>query len=161
MATMAQDRTTPYRDENREYRWHGHAGRGRLRDESANSSERQYAMLNHLAGLLSLLDFMLLGPLVTLIMWFVRRDDSEFLDDHGKEAVNFQLSLLIYTIGIIVAGIIFSIVTLGIGVIFAMIFGGLAFFGLWMLRLVGSILASIAAYRGDFYRYPMCLRLIR
>ncbi len=157
MATMAQDYERTYRSEDREYRWHGHTGRGRLRDESATSSERQYAMFNHLAGLLSLVDFFVVGFVTCLVMWLVRRDDSEFLDDHGKEALNFQISLTLYWIGLAIISIPFLIVTLGLGII---ILGPLGF-GLILLRLIGCICAARAANRGEFYRYPMCVRLVK
>lgn len=161
MATMAHERTTPYRNEDREYRWHGHAGRGRLRDESASSSERQYAMFNHLAGLLSLIDFALIGFVASLIMWLVRRDDSEFLDDHGKEAVNFQISLFLYVIIGVVAGVLFAVLTLGIGAVIVVPLGILGALFIVVLRIVGCIMAAVAANRGEFYRYPMCMRLIK
>lgn len=161
MATMAQDSERTYRSEEREYRWHGHTGRGRLRDESADRSERQFAMFNHLAGLLSLADFTFLGVIATVVMWLSRRDDSEFLDDHGKEAVNFQISLLLYVVFGVVAAVLFAIMTLGIGAPLLVIFGPLGAVFLFVLRLVGCISAAMAANRGEFYRYPMCIRLIR
>lgn len=115
MATMAfQDQ---YQSGERQYQWHGHPGKGRLRDMSATSSERQYAMFNHLAGLLSLADFFVVGFITCLVMWLVRRDDSAFLDDHGKEALNFQISLTLYWIGLAIVSIPFLIVTLGLGII--------------------------------------------
>lgn len=161
MATMAQDYERTYRSEDREYRWHGHTGRGRLRDESATSSERQYAMFNHLAGLLSLVDFAIIGFVASLVMWLVKRDESEFLDDHGKEAVNFQISLFLYVVIGVIAGGLFVLLTLGLGALLVVplaIIGGVFIF---VLRLVGCIMAAIAANRGEFYRYPMCIRLIK
>jgi uncharacterized Tic20 family protein len=157
MATMAQDYERAYKDENRDYRWHGHAGRGRLRDESARPGERQYALFNHLAGLLSLIDFAVIGFVTSLVMWLVRREESEFLDDHGKEAVNFQISLGIYWIALFVIGTPLTLVTLGLALIVLVPIG----IGLIVLRIIGCVCAALAANRGDFYRYPMCLRLIK
>lgn len=157
MATMAQDYERTYHDSDREYRWHGPMERGRLRDESANPGERQYALFNHLVGLLSLVDFFVVGFITCLVMWLVRRADSEFLDDHGKEALNFQISLTLYWIGLAIVSIPFLIMTLGFGILVL----GPVGFGLILLRLIGCICAARAANRGEFYRYPMCIRLIR
>jgi len=161
MATMAQDYERTYRNPEREYRWHGPSDGGRLRDDSAPPNERQFALFNHLAGLLSLIDFAVIGFVTSLVMWLVKRDESEFLDDHGKEAVNFQISLGIYWIALFVIGAPTIVATLGIGVILVVplaILGGLL---LIALRIYGCVSAAMAANRGEFYRYPMCLRLVK
>ncbi|MEO5722338.1 MAG: DUF4870 domain-containing protein [Chthoniobacterales bacterium] len=84
-----------------------------------------------------------LGP---LIVWLAKRDESGELDAHGKEAVNFQLSMLLYTI---ISGV-FCLVL--IGFVFLAI--------LWVLNAVLVIIASIKASDGKFYRYPMTIRFI-
>lgn len=157
MATMAQDYERTYRNDDRQYRWHGPADGGRLRDDSAAPNERQFAMFNHLAGLLSLIDFAVIGFVTSLVMWLVKRDESEFLDDHGKEAVNFQISLGIYWIALFVIGAPLILMTFGLALVVLVPLG----IGLIALRIVGCILAGLAANRGEFYRYPMCIRLIR
>ncbi len=119
-------------------------------DDTAVESQRTYALFTHLAGLLSLLDLTLGGPIATLILWRVKASESEFLDDHGREAMNFQISLLLYSLAAIPIGII----TLGIGV-------PVVLFTVWVLRLVGCIRGAIAANRGEYYRYPMCVRFIK
>jgi uncharacterized Tic20 family protein len=85
----------------------------------------------------------LLGP---LIVWLAKRDDSPEIDAHGKEALNFQISMLIYTL---VAGVFCLIL---IGFVFLAI--------LWVLNAVFVIIASIQASEGKFYRYPMTIRFI-
>lgn len=133
---------------------------GRFVDDASENGDRTYATFNHLVGLLSLSDVGLLGPLGTLIMWRIKAKESDFLDDHGREAMNFQLSLLIYFIVGAIIGGIFTAITLGIGAFVAVPIGGIGLVGLFVLRLVGSIRGAIAANRGEYYRYPMCLRLI-
>lgn len=128
---------------------HPHTPHARVVDEHAPEAERQWAVFTHLVGLLSLLDFMVLGLIGAVIMWRVRRLDSPFLDDHGREAVNFQITLLIYTA--IAALLIF--VTLGIAAPFVLI-------GLFALRIVGCVRGATAAHRGEFYRYPMTFRFV-
>lgn len=117
---------------------------GRLVDPDATSDQRTYATFTHLS--LFAVHFTGLIVLIALAMWLIRRSDSPFIDDHGKEAVNFQLSLLIYSL---ISGVL-TIVLIGIPMLVAV----------YLLGIVGSILAAIAANRGEFYRYPMTIRLI-
>lgn len=123
-----------------------------------SSEERQWAMFAHLSALVggiltsgwagSLGCF--IGP---LIIWMVKKDSMPFVDDQGKEALNFNI-----TVGLIfLALLLLSIVTLGIGLIIAVpgwIIVGIA----W---LVFTIIAGIKANEGVAYRYPLTLRLIK
>ena len=85
----------------------------------------------------------ILGP---LIVWLVKRGDSAEIDAHGKEALNFQISMLIYNV---VAGILCLIV---IGFVLLAV--------LHVLNVVFVIIASLRASEGQMYRYPLTLRLI-
>src|SRR6266511_2978379 len=86
----------------------------------------------------------ILGP---LIVWLAKRGDSAEIDEHGKESLNFQISMLIYNV---IAGIL-CLVLIGF-VILAI---------LHVLNLVLVIVASIQASEGKFYRYPITIRLIK
>jgi uncharacterized protein len=124
------------------------ATNGRWVEDNAQEAQRTFAMFTHLVGLLSLLDLTLAGPIGTLVMWRIKAGQSAFLDDHGREAMNFQISLIIYTtIGLVLTPL------LGLGLV--------VLAGVWILRLVGCIRGAIAANRGEYYRYPMCIRLIQ
>ncbi len=103
--------------------------------------ERTMAMLAHLLGLLSVI-----GP---LIIWLIKKDESRFVDDQGKESLNFQITALIIWVGIV----ILSIVTCGVGGLLAPVF--------LVVVVVFCILAAIKANEGVAYRYPLCLRLIK
>lgn len=122
------------------------AAADRYVDREASESERTYAMFTHLTSVLGL--FIGLPVLAALVMWTIRRKDSPFLDDHGKEAVHFQLSLVIYGIALVPI----AFVTLGLGAVV----GGMCVLA---LGIVGTVLAAQAAHRGEYYRYPMTLRL--
>jgi uncharacterized Tic20 family protein len=115
-------------------------------DEGAVSNERTYAAVMH-AGVYAYALSFPLAFLIPMIMWLVKRNDSPFLDDHGKEALNFHISLVIY--------ILISIPLLFFGVGFILL---MLVIPLWWL--ITPIFAIVAATRGEFYRYPMCLRLI-
>ncbi len=86
----------------------------------------------------------LLGP---LIVWLAKRDDSAEIDAHGKEALNFQISMLIYNV---------------VAAVFCLILIGFVFLAvLWVLNAVFVIIAAIQASDGKFYRYPMTIRFIQ
>jgi uncharacterized protein len=82
-----------------------------------------------------------------LIVWLAKRSDSPEIDEHGKESLNFQISMLIYNV---IAGLLCLVL---IGFIILAI--------LHILNLVLVIIASIQASEGKFYRYPITIRLIK
>ena len=86
----------------------------------------------------------ILGP---LIVWLAKRGDSPEIDAHGKESVNFQISMLIYNL---IAGVL-CLVLIGFVIL------GI----LHILNLVLVIVASIQASEGKLYRYPITIRLIK
>ena len=113
----------------------------------SSTNVRTWNILCHASALLGVfLHFPghLLGP---LIVWLAKRDDSPEIDAHGKESVNFQISMLIYN---------------GIAVVFCLVLVGFAFLAvLWVLNAVFVIVASIQASDGKFYRYPMTIRFVQ
>jgi uncharacterized protein len=122
---------------------------GVVYDRDADSSERTYTTFLHLAGLLSLVDVGVtgLGGLIaTLILWMIKKDESAFIDDHGRDAMNFQLSCVLY----FWAGTILSLGVLTVPLVI----------GLVVLRLTGNIRGAMAANRGEYYRYPMTIRFL-
>src|SRR5437879_1474703 len=111
------------------------------------SDVRLWCVLCHASALLGLfLHFLghLLGPLV---VWLVKRGDSPEIDAHGKESLNFQLSMLIYD----AIAVILCFVLIGIPILIL----------LWVLNTIFVIVASIQASEGKFYRYPLAIRLIK
>ncbi|MCA9307495.1 MAG: DUF4870 domain-containing protein [Phycisphaerales bacterium] len=127
-------------------------------DAQAGEDERGIARFVHLAGLANLLSsgVPFLGVLATVIMWRVNRTRSPFLDDHGRDATNFQITLLIYTaVGSIFIGLLGLLPLIEREEVFKL---GAAF--LIVLQLVGNIRGAKAGYRGEYYRYPMTFRLI-
>ena len=86
----------------------------------------------------------ILGP---LIVWLAKRNDSPEINEHGKESLNFQISMLIYNV---IAAVLCLVL---IGFIILPI--------LHIFNLVLVIVASIQASEGKFYRYPITIRLIK
>ena len=113
---------------------------------SSNSNVRTWNILCHASALFGVfLHFPghLLGP---LIVWLAKRDDSPEIDAHGKESLNFQISMLIYN---------------AIAVVFCLVLIGFVFLAiLWVLNALFVIIASIQASERKFYRYPMTIRFL-
>lgn len=121
-----------------------HAESPRHVDLTVTADQRTYALFMHLSLILAHV-FIPIAP--ALIMWLIKRKESPFLDDHGREALNFQISLLIYFCISLVL-----VPACGIG------FVGMA--ALYILGIVGMVLGAAAANRGEYFRYPATLRLI-
>lgn len=108
-----------------------------------------WAMLCHLTGLLGYV-FAGFGSIVgPLVVWIIKKDEMPEVDAHGKEALNFNLSILIYSLMLFVATF------LTIGMLFPM--WGL----LIVFHVVCVIVAALRANRGESYRYPLTLRILR
>jgi uncharacterized protein len=108
----------------------------------SSKDDRTMAMLCHLGGIL-------LSFLVPLIIWLMKKDQSKFVDDQGKEALNFQLTLVI---GYALATVL-TCVTFGFGIVIFPVVG--------IVSLIFGIMGGLAANRGERYRYPFAIRLIK
>lgn len=86
----------------------------------------------------------ILGP---LIIWLMKKDEDPYVDEQGKESLNFQISIAIY--GIISAILIFAVI--GFFLIFVV---AIAWF---VLTIVGTMKAS----KGELWKYPLTIRLIK
>jgi uncharacterized Tic20 family protein len=103
--------------------------------------------LCHASALLGLFFHFLghiLGPLAVCLL---KRGDSPEIDAHGKESLNFQISMLIYD----AIAAILCIFLIGIPILIA----------LWVANTVLVIIASVKASEGKFYQYPFTIRLIK
>ena len=108
--------------------------------------ERQMAMFTHLSALFGLVFPFgnIIGPLV---LWLIKKDTMPFVDDQGKEALNFNI-----TVGIA------SLVCL---ILFLILIGYILMAALWVLWLVFVIIATIKSGEGEVYRYPLTIRFLR
>ena len=123
-----------------------------------SAEERQWAMFAHLSALLGALLTgvwgggwgCFIGPLV---IWLVKKDTMPFVNDQGKEALNFNITVAIAFVVLF----LLSVMTFGIGLIIAI--------PLWIIIGIGwlvcTIIAAIKANEGVLYRYPFTLRLIK
>jgi uncharacterized protein len=114
---------------------------------SAIANVRSWCAFIHASALLGVLLHFPGHLLPPLILWLIKRDDAPALDAHGKEAVNFQISMLIYNL---------------VAAVFCLILVGFVFLAiLWILNTIFVIIAAIQASDGKFFRYPMTIRFIR
>ena len=107
---------------------------------------RKWAMFCHLAGLawMTWLLPLIGGVVAVLIIWQIKKDDHPFIDENGRRAINFQLSMLIYAVGL-----------------------AITFIGLFLLPVVAilnvvfTIIAAIRAGDGKDYNYPLSIEFIK
>ena len=123
-----------------------------------SAEQRQWAMFAHLSALVGAILTgafgggwgCFIGPLV---IWLMKKDTMPFVDDQGKEALNFNITVAIAAVALL----LLSLVTFGIGLIIAV--------PLWVVIgiawLVFTIIAAIKANEGVRYRYPFTLRLVK
>lgn len=111
---------------------------------------RNWAMAGHLSAFLGA--FVALAVLGPLVVWLIRREVDGFSERHAREALNFNLTILL----LIVAGVVFSILTVGVGLI-VVVPVGLAVGIAW---IVLTIIAAVRASEGREYQYPLTIRFV-
>ena len=114
---------------------------GRLRQEALTNSDRNFAVGMHLSPLFAFA----FGPaiILPLILWLVRKGESAFDDDHGREVVNVLLSFFLYHVVAILT-----------------VIGLIALPVLYVVGIVNLIRGAVAAGRGEYFRYPMTIRFL-
>lgn len=120
-----------------------------------NSDQQTWRVLAHASALIQFVGIpSFVGP---LIVWLIRRDDP-VVEPHAREALNFQISLLIYFIGGLAVAFVAAITIVGL-LLTALIIVFLVV--LVVAEVIFAILASVAASGGQLYRYPLNLNLIK
>ena len=109
----------------------------------------QWGSFAHLGGIL--------GILPSLIIWLVFKDRGRFTDTEAKEALNFQITVLIGWVALFIVSTILTAVTFGL---FGFV-ASLLYLALWAVTIVFSILGFLKAKDGQHYRYPFAVRLIK
>ena len=104
-----------------------------------SSDQRTLAMLAHLLGIFT-------GVIGALVIWLMKKDEGGFVENQAKEALNFQITLLIAS----VIGMVLTLVLIGFLVLLAVAVASIVF----------SIMGAMKAYSGERYRYPVALRLV-
>lgn len=108
---------------------------------------RRWAMLCHYAAFCWFFAPLIGNVLGPLIVWQLKKDMDPFVDQQGKEALNFQIT---YSIAMMVCGVLAWVL--------------IGFPLMWLVSLVALVLVVIAGIRanaGEAYRYPLCIRLVK
>lgn len=113
----------------------------RLRQDDASDGDRNYSLAIHLSPLAGFAFPPLI--LLPLVLWLIRKNESIYVDDHGRESVNFCLSFLLLHV-------VLAITVVGLLLIPV----------LWVVGIVNLIRAAIAASNREYFRYPMTVRFI-
>ena len=121
----------------------------------SNSDARLWGMLAHLSALAKYTGIPFGNIIGPLVCWLVKKDEHPFVDDQGKESLNFQISitiasLVIFAIGFVTMCIYIGVLILAVGIPAILI-----------VDLVFVIIAAIKANAGEYYRYPVNIRIVR
>jgi hypothetical protein len=111
-----------------------------------SETERNWAMFCHLSAFAGFLVPFggIIGPLV---IWLSKRDDSTWVNENGKASLNFQMSMLLYTV--LAVPLCFIIIGIPILAVIA------------VLRIVFIIIASVKASKGEEFKYPLAIPFIQ
>lgn len=109
--------------------------------------EKTMGMVCHLAALAIITSIPFANIIGPLIVWLIKKDEMPFVDDQGKEAINFQITI---SLAIVVCAALFFLIV-PIFLIFVLI----------LISIIFSIIGGMKANNGEYYRYPFALRLIK
>lgn len=113
---------------------------------AVSKEECTWAMLAHLSTLLGFVGIPLANIIAPLVIWLIKKDTMPLVDDQGKEALNFQISLMIY-------GIVKHLLML-------VVVGFFLLGALLIFDIVFTVIAAMNAQKGIAYRYPMTIRFL-
>jgi len=135
---------------------------------AAEKEQRNWSMFCHLAALAVFVPLIPFGNVVgPLVVWLWKRHDIPGVNEHGKAALNFHLSITIY---LLVIGLLFALPLLLCSLIFppllllaipAWIFMAIGASAIVIAEIVLTIIAGLQASDGKHYRYPLTLNLIK
>lgn len=119
-------------------------GRVKFYEENATGSDCTWGTFIHLASFAGVIFPTGGSVLAPLILWLIKRDESPFLDDHGREAVNFQISMLIYYVVAAISCIGWPLLMV-----------------IPIVQIVAPIVMAVRANHGEYIRYPVTIRFLK
>ncbi|MBI9040667.1 DUF4870 domain-containing protein [Lutibacter sp.] len=119
-------------------------------------NDKNYSTITHLSGFAGWV-FPFGNIIAPLVLWIAKKNESSYINSHGKAAVNFQLSILLYCFLLALLIIPITIFTLGIGLV-AILLGIIPAI---LLKIVLIISASIKATNGEYYNYPYTIEFVK
>ena len=111
-----------------------------------NPQERNWGMFCHLSALAGC--FIPFGNIIgPLLVYKMKREEFDFVDDQGKEALNFQITM---TIALLISALLVLIL---VGLLLLILVG--------LVCLIFTVIGSLRAAQGEFYRYPFSYRFLK
>jgi len=110
------------------------------RQLAVTSDDRTYALIMHLGGFFA-------SVFVPLIMWLIKKNDSPFIDHHGRQSLNFHISYFIYTL----VSFVLMLVLIGFFLLLAVVAGYFIF----------TIIAAVEANKGNYYKFPLVIPFLQ
>jgi uncharacterized Tic20 family protein len=109
------------------------------RETNPTNDDKNIATIMHLGGIL-------FSFIPALVVWLLKKDDSAYIGIQAKEALNFQMTILI--------------AQLAAWILLWLLIGFLLMPIIWLLNIILCVLAAISTSKGQAYRYPFSLHLI-
>ena len=153
-------------------------------DTTISSHERNTSTFAHLSTF-SKWFFPFANFIIPIIIWSTQKHKSKFVDEHGRGVINFQLSMLLYTLGLVIVSIPFfvwqSIGLAGLdtqiiiddhfhtsgdiasisGLFIVLIIVGALALGIFIFELICVVSGAMNASRGEYYKYPLTINFIK
>ena len=127
-------------------------------NDITGKSTRTWDALCHLAALTVFIGIPFGNIIGPLVVWLIKRNESLSVDEHGKESLNFQISLAVYLLA--GTGITVSLILVIIGIFLVPLLIAAVVLGT-LLDVIFIIIAAVKASNGEFYRYPLTIRFIQ
>ena len=121
-----------------------------------SQNDKNYSAITHLSGFAGWI-FPFGNIIAPIVLWTAKKSESSYINNHGKAAVNFQLSLIVYSFLLALLIIPIAIFTLGLGLV-AIAIGIIPAI---ILKFILIISASIKANNGEQYHYPFTIEFIK
>jgi uncharacterized Tic20 family protein len=116
-------------------------GTSRLRQRGLSDGDRNFSVAMHLSPLAGFVFWP--AVFAPIVLWAIRKDESAFNDDHGREVTNALISFVLYHFAAFIT--VIGIVALPV---------------LYVIAVINVIRGAVAAGRGEYFRYPMTIRFI-
>lgn len=129
-----------------------------IKNLGTSNEERNWAMILHLSVFSAFFLPFLGAVLVPLIIWLLKKDTSSFVNDQGKEVINFNVSIMLYIAVCSFVAFIFLVSIIGIPFILILIPFAVLVVPFWF---VCTIIGAIRAQEGVYYRYPLSVRFVK
>jgi len=112
-----------------------------------DKNEKTWGMLCHLSALTIIFGIPFLNVVAPLVIWLLKKNESAFIDYHGKQSVNFQITVSIITL----VCVLLSMIVIGLPLLIAVI----------VASAVYVITATIKANNGEYFAYKFCVKFIK